>query len=399
MPFPPLYKLADNGIVVWNIEVERHVEEHHAGGRLFGTIVTRWGYEGGKVQETRENVVHGKNAGKKNETDPYQQACKEAEAKWTKQQKKLRYVGDRAAAKAGERSDLVVGGYDCMTAFGIEKKPKALKFPCAVQRKYDGHRVLAVIEDGVCTLWSRGRDLITGVPHINRALEKAFPEGKHLVDGEGYTMKLTFQEISSFLRSKVPLPGHEVIEYNIYDAAIEAMSFDLRWKTVQAALAPSVHPLILAPTYIAKDLAEVEKLKEEFLKAGYEGAMARNLNGLYVGKRSTDLLKLKLFEDDEFEVVSITVDKRTVELEDGDGNKTTKTMYYPQFTCKLPGKLSPPGSEGTFNVTLNAKQEQQQECFEHPERFIGKLLTVRYQNYTDDKKLRIPKGLRFYAPL
>lgn len=380
---PTLYKLAENGsLIEWTIEVD---------GR---TIRTKWGQQGGKFQTTFEVVNEGKNSGKKNATTPEQQAVKEAEAKWTKQQKKLRYVPTREAALAGGRSELVKGGYDCMTAYGIDKKPKALKYPCAVQRKYDGHRVLGVVEDGHATLWSRSREAITGVPHINRALEKAFPEGEHFIDGEGYTMKLSFEDISSYLRSKVPLSGHEVIEYHIYDANIECMSFSERWRAVQAALAPSTHPLFLAPTYIAKDREEVEAYKEKFLKAGYEGAMVRNLDGLYVGKRSSDLLKLKLFEDDEFVVEDIVVDIREVQTSEG-----TKKMYYPQFTCRLPGKLSPPGTEGTFNVTLNAQQSKQQECSEHPERFVGRQLTVRYQNYTSDQKPRIPKGLRFREDL
>lgn len=381
--FPTLYKLSENGAVIeWTIQVQ---------GRY---ISTKWGQQGGQFQATTEVIDEGKNIGKKNATTPEQQALKEAEAKWTKQQKKMRYVLTPDAALAGERSELVKGGYDCMTAYGIDKKPKALKYPCAVQRKYDGHRVLAVVEDGHCTLWSRSRQPITGVPHINRALETVFPTGQHFIDGEGYTMEVTFEEISSYLRSTEPLPGHEIIDYHIYDANIDGAVFKARWEFLQAKLTAAVRPLVLAPTYIAKNREEVDVYKEKFLEAGYEGAMARNLDGLYVGKRSSDLLKLKLFEDDEFEVVAVTTDTREVQTSEGVQKK-----YYPQFTCKLPGKLSPAGAEGTFNTTINAPQPMQAEYSEHRELYIGQLLTVRYQNYTSEKKPRIPKGIRFKEDL
>lgn len=394
--FPTLYKLADSGAVIeWDIVV-RAVDDSISQPAV---IVTRWGQEGGKTQETQDVVSEGKNVGKKNETSPLKQALGEAQSKWTKQQTKSRYVLTREAALAGERSELVAGGYDCMTAFGIEKKPKALKYPCAIQRKYDGHRVLAIIDDGVCTLWSRSRKPITGVPHINRALEKMYPTGHHEVDGEGYTMKLTFEEISSYLRSVEPKPGYEVIEYHIYDLHVEDVAFSERWGMLENVLHSAQFPLFLAPTYIVDNAEKMEAFKKQFIEAGYEGAMARNLDGLYVGKRSTDLLKLKMFEDDEFKVVAITHSTRSVFIENEAGQQEEKKMVYVMLECALPGKLSPPGATGTFTTTFNAPQASQQEIAANPEKYIGRIVTVKYQNYTDDKKPRIPKGLRWYEAL
>jgi DNA ligase-1 len=378
--FPTLYKLAENGNVIeWHILVD-------SGGALptvSAIISTRWGQEGGQFQETRDIIAKGKNVGKKNETSPYEQACAQALSKWEKQQKAKGYCASKEAAMTGEGSDLVEGGVDPMLAFPIEKKPKALKFPCAIQRKYDGHRTLAHVKGGVCTLWSRTRKPINSVPHIQRALEMTFPTGEHWFDGEAYTMSLTFEGLTSILRSAEPKVGHEVVEYHIYDVVTaETYAQRLAWLTKEFACAQQ-HPLVLAPTVIVQNETEMNALFEAFLEAGYEGAMARNLAGLYVGKRSADLLKLKKFLDAEYQCIGVQYETRTV-ISGGE----QRTVEYPVFTCETPSGKS-------FNTPMMGELAVVAKL---AAAMVGKKLTVKYQDLTADGIPRFPKA-RLYVAL
>ncbi len=49
--------------------------------------------------------------------------------------------------------------------------------PAHIQPKLDGIRCIAILDDGVCTLWTRTRKPILGVPHIQREVERVF-QGK-----------------------------------------------------------------------------------------------------------------------------------------------------------------------------------------------------------------------------
>jgi DNA ligase-1 len=233
LTFPTLFKKSETGaIIAWNISVED--------SPIAPSIVTQWGQMGGKEQETRDEVRAGKNIGQSNETTPYQQACAEALSKWEKQQKNKKYVQSLESAEAGEReAEFVTGGADPMLAFPIEKKPKALKYPCDVQPKLDGHRCIATIKYGKATLWSRTRKPIASVPHIVAALEKAFPTGEVVLDGELYNHDYheKFEELTSLIRQAVPTQGHEVVQYHIYDVIIEGRSWTTRRTFLEKSLA------------------------------------------------------------------------------------------------------------------------------------------------------------------
>jgi hypothetical protein len=73
---PTLYKTTATGAIQeWTIRVDKSGED--------GVIVTRWGQTDGEIQETKDRVTEGKNLGKANATTAYEQACAEAQAKWT----------------------------------------------------------------------------------------------------------------------------------------------------------------------------------------------------------------------------------------------------------------------------------------------------------------------------
>src|SRR5271170_7156822 len=96
--FPILYKKTSTGAIqMWKIS---SIPQHISCGEA-SIIVTEHGQVDGKIQTTKDLITEGKNIGKKNATDAYQQAEAEAQAKWEKQKKKG-YVESIEAAQAEE---------------------------------------------------------------------------------------------------------------------------------------------------------------------------------------------------------------------------------------------------------------------------------------------------------
>lgn len=363
---PTLYKKASTGASQeWTIGTEGNV------------IVTRWGQVGGAIQETRDVIASGKNIGRANATTPVQQAELEAKSQWEKKLKKG-YVQSLADAKKGKTDAIIQGGIFPMLAHEFDKHKHKLRYPLRVQPKLDGHRCIGTLdENNQSSLWSRTRKPITSMVHIQRALEKL---GMHSInfDGELYNhaYRENFEDLSSFIRDRDPKPGAEVLEYHIYDLP-SAWPFDQRWDFLVSHLhLPPDSPIKLVETITVTDEKGLMAAMDHFLEQGYEGAMARNANGMYVNTRSYDLQKVKVFYDAEYEVIGV---------EEGRG----KLAGHAIFVCKTAAGVP-------FRAKLKGEQEKLKEYFQHPERAIGRQLTVKYQGITNKSGVpRFPVALRF----
>ena len=367
--FAPLYSLNSNGSIQrWSISVEDN------------RIVKEYGQIGGKMQSVTDIVKDGKNIGKSNETSPEEQAIAEATAQWEKKLKSG-YSKTQKDAKAGVvDAKFVTGGIEPMLAHKFRDHANKVIYPCFAQPKLDGIRCIAIIENGVATLWSRTRKPITGVPHIIRAIEKQFPNCvphcvdnyRIVLDGELYnhSYKNRFEEIVSFVKQVTPKAGHEVVEYHIYDM-VNDFEFHERTDTIDNA--GVVHPLIAVKTTA---IPNADQLMEQFATdrlAGYEGTMVRNADSLYEGKRSYNLQKIKEFDDAEFKITGV---------KSGRGRMVDCAI----FTCtNKNGDLFDCKMEGSLDVL--------KEILKNPRSVIGKMLTVRYQGFTNGNMPRFPIGV------
>lgn len=371
---PTLYKRTSTGkIQYWKIFTQ---------GK---SIVTRYGQVGGKEQETIDVIKSGKNTGRKNQTTAEQQARSEAQSRHDKQLKKG-YVESIEDAESGKVDKIIVGGISPMLAHKYSEQADKIEWPAYIQPKLDGHRCIAMIdESGKATLWTRTRKPITGVPHINRALEQSLAQYAPIVlDGELYThsYRNDFERITSFVRQETPAPGHHIVQYHVYDIAGPGAyeERELRLKTIwyESGLhAGTQDPLVLVSTFKIGTEEDLMEKFEFFLQNGYEGAMVRNGCGKYVGRRSGDLLKVKEFLDDEFEVVGV---------EAGRGKMADKAI----FVCKTDA-----GTE--FRVKMKGDLDELKKYLENPSLAIGKMLTVQYQGVTGANKVpRFPVGLRLF---
>jgi len=396
--FPTLYQKTNTGAIQqWTISVEAMPQAF--GGITAGRINTLHGQVGGKLQFTHDVVSEGKNPGKANETSAYEQAEKEAAAKWTKQKKKG-YVESLADAEAGKVDESIIkGGIEPMLAPSdiYPHYKKDLVFPVFTQPKLDGNRCIS--KDGA--LWTRTRKTIGSMPHIVAAVREAFGDKALVLDGEMYNHNYrdNFEDLMSLMRPPAPVPGHEVVEYWIYDLPSNRGPFSERWGELVELFEKVDHasPLKLVPTRIAVDDTEIWKHHEDNLADEFEGTMVRNDGPYEEGRRSRHLQKLKTWKDGEYVIIGFS---------DGRG-KDTGTVA--KFICAMPGVnvadcdkiveniLAGRNDPRGFGARLKASYDYRRKLFAKKD-FIGKDLTVKYQNLTADGKPRFPigKGIRDY---
>jgi len=361
--FPTLYKKTSTGAIqLWKIQVDNN------------TITTTYGQVDGAMQTASDTIREGKNIGKSNETTPQSQAQLEAAAMWDKKRKKHYVENIEHAKKSIVDTTVIAGGILPMLAQSYSKHSAKIQFPAAVQPKLDGHRCIAMVDDGEVTLWTRTQKPITGVPHINAALEDLnLPDGT-VLDGELYNhdYRNRFEELTSFIRNPNPKDGHEVVEFHVYDHP-EELGFSYRWaKLTEFKLAT---PIVPVETKFVEDAEQLTEEFRNFLNEGYEGLMVRNLNGSYLNKRSYDLQKVKEFEDAEYKIVDIEEGRGRLA---GKGIFVCETTTGERFNCKMMGDLD--------NLT---------EYWEHPERYLGQQLTVQFQGLTNASGVpRFPVGVR-----
>jgi DNA ligase-1 len=367
---PTLYKKTSTGAIqFWTIGFAHH--------GTFGRIETTYGQFGTDNPQYTEDVIeNGKNSGRSNETTPFEQAQAEAQARWTKQLKKG-YVESLKAAQAGEVDEIIEGGIVPMLAQSYKKHAHKIIYPAYLQRKYDGHRMICVVKDGVASLWSRTRKQIFSLPHIIAEVEKAYPQGNFVLDGEGYNDKFSnnFEHITHLIRQENPAENHTDVEYHVYDmpnVGTFAQRFEMLGNLVKLG---DFRYIKLAPTERVDREEEALDKFVEYLNEGYEGAMIRNARGLYVNKRSYDLQKIKEMDDSEYPIADV---------KEGRG----KLAGHAIFVCKL-------DTTGvTFDVKMKGETSKLKEFWENHSLWKNKLLTVQHQGFTSYGMPRFPVGLR-----
>ena len=372
MSLPTLYKRTSTGAIQqWYIDV-------YGDDTGAGIIETVYGQVGGAQQVAKERITEGKNLGRANATTAIEQAVAEANSRHEQKLKKG-YVKSIEEAREGKRDSIIAGGVDPMLAHSYEKHGHKISFPAYVQPKLDGHRCIAVVQDGKASLWSRTRKRITGVPHIERELEAAFADrdGTFVLDGELYNHEYRdkFEQLTSLIRSQTPKPNHTEVQYWVYDIVHAELLQHTRNSMLRALGLNFCKYIVKVPTDEVASQDEMIAVFGAYIENGFEGLMVRNADGKYKGSRSYDLQKVKVFADAEYELVRI---------EAGKGKMADKAVFVcvtetgEEFKCKLVGKL-----------------DDLKKYLDDPEPWIGRMVTVKYQNLSEKGVPRFGVAMRF----
>lgn len=348
MNFPILYKkTTKDQTQQWQIVVKDN---------YFYTIE---GITGGKLTTSMPTYCEGKNIGKKNETSPEEQALAEATAK---HQKKL--DGNYNEVLTNQKKF-----FEPMLAHKYEDHKKLLfTVPTFVQPKLDGLRAISANNE----LTSRNGKKYIATPHLYHSTSA-------ILDGELYSheYKEDFNKIVSLCKKTKPTKediqeSSSKVEYWIYDLPSVNEVFSKRQAALTELLKEMNNPkYILVPTYEIKNQSELDSYHEKFLNEGFEGSIIRLDLKTYENKRSKQLLKMKNWIDDEFEIVDVV---------EGEGGRAGTVG---NFVVKL--------NDGTTcKSNIKGTHEYLAELLDQKDQLIGKTATIKYFNKTPDGKLRFP---------
>lgn len=366
-----LFKVHSNGKVGdWVITVT----DNQDGTALMERAATK--VLGGKPVVTPTEYTQGKNIGRANETTALEQAVLEAEARYKKQLDKG-YVVEQPEEGAAVTNSL--GFVKPMLAQPIEKV-KGWTYPVYASAKLDGNRMLATVKDGEVVLYSR-QGKVLDIFHIKDILQRHYELGAWdgtTLDGEVYVHGKTLQEINSLI--KKPKPESMTLGFFIYDC-ISSEPYPNRLKFIKK-VTEGLDPEFVCrqPTFIFNTDEQVNEFHAKNLSQGYEGTMLRWGDfGYEDGKRSKSLMKKKDFQDAEFEIFDVSKGKPKIL----DGETLEQAIYHcrtkdgKEFTCTAPGTMY-----------------EKHEAWVIRESAIGRQLTVKYFNYTDDGVPFLPVALR-----
>lgn len=375
--YPTLYARAESGAILeWNIIVD---------GDSFFTVT---GQQGGKKVTSKKTKCYSKNIGKANETTPEKQAIAEADSKWQKKIKEgyfediteidnsLSFVFPMLAyplysERTKKIKDKVTGKVSHITET-IDRTPY-VKWPAMVDRKYNGMRQCTTSSGP----FSRKGEPILSAPHIFESLRSLFQKYPNLyLDGELYNHEFRYKlnELIKIVRVTAKITddllekSEQIVKYYVYDGYgfenIKEETPCIQRREALKLLLKKVPYIEVAPYHVANNMEEARNSYEEFVDDGYEGAIIRNSNAPYQHIRTSDLIKLKPFEDLEVIILEI-IDPKT-----GNWGGSGKTALVRMQNGK------------TFVATFKGSYEMAQKILKNKDQWIGKKVTARYTGWT-----------------
>ena len=263
-----------------------------------------------------------------------------------------------------------------------------------VSRKIDGARCIGIVDsNGDTTFYSRtGKEFDTlgivrdGIKALN-ITNVVFDGELCLVDDDGNE---DFQGVMKQLKKKdhtIPNPSFKIFDMITHDEFYSKKGeknrpYSIRYNNLREVMRDNTCACL---SVLGQELIKDDEHFAEWTKRGndygWEGVMLR-ADEPYKGKRSKDLLKVKKFFDDEYEVIDTEMGPfRYVK----NGAECEETMLS-CVTIKHKDHLVRVGSGFTI--------EQRQEFYQNPKKILGKIITVQYFSESENQdggiSLRFP---------
>jgi len=371
MKFKTLYARTSTGAIQeWTILVEDNY------------YYTIYGQKDGQLVTTLPSYCEGKNIGKKNETSPNAQALKEAKAIYNKKLKE----GYKENVEDIDEETF----FQPMLAKKFVDYQHKVVYPVIVDNKLNGIRII-LKKDGA---FSRTGEEFHCLDHIKEELAPLFERYPSLIlDGELYneSLKNELNAIASLVsvnrkeldvteddreNAKRLVQFHVYDGYNFYDTDLnyrvlretDHVFRRMGIRTMFESISLSLKYTFAHPYAMVDSFEEIAAMMEVVKQEKREGLVIKNPNAPYENKRSKHMLKLKVFMDEEFEVVGFL---------EGTGNWAGKVK-------KVVCKLNVPATNGktTFESNIRGSMPQLEELWNNRDQHIGKKVTVDFQEYS-----------------
>lgn len=251
----------------------------------------------------------------------------------------------------------------------------------AVTEKLDGVRCLAVVRHGEKpVLYSRQGKAITGLQDIEYelvALSKAH-NYEFVLDGEllirareGVPSKEQYKKTMRIVASdREKKPG---IVFNAFDLiSLEAFEtktcftpYHLRRQKLDVMLEHTINIKPVPILYYGNNTSKIKELVDEQRAMGHEGVMINIADAYYEFKRTSNLLKVKVMQDADLEIIGVT---------EGTG----------KFSGTL-GALVVDYKGSPVGVGSGLTNDMRAEIWANQDTYLGRVAKIRYFEETEDK--------------
>lgn len=310
-------------------------------------VITTHGLDDGQLV-THAYTATAKNVGRSNATTAEQQAQLEVEALYTKKIERDGYKENLDNADTKIEVTLALDG---------------TKVP---HRIPDEDLWLSPKLDGARCLWVPGFGLQSrkgtkySVPHIEAALQNC----DTILDGELYIHGKPLNRILSAVKKTNELTPF--LEFHVFDT-VSPLPFAGRQTVYRQAVKDLQHQQIKCVEQVLRRKTELKETHDFYVRQGYEGLMVRVNSYPYEHRRSPSLFKIKDFQEAEYLVTDVEVDK--------EGNGV--------LVC------------GEFKARMRGEDAVRRHQAEHPEEYIGRMATIRYFAITEYGQPQFPVCVAF----
>ena len=265
-----------------------------------------------------------------------------------------------------------------------------VNYPIRVEPKLDGLRCIAVKHEGTVTMFTRSGNVLETLPKIKLALEKALWD-EFVLDGE--IMGETWNESASIVMSHKKGKDDSSMIFHVFDAMpfidwkdqVSELTLMNRVALVDELVIKCNNPIVKqVPGRLVKNQEELLERYVSETSAGFEGVMLKDLDALYLFKRSSNIKKLKP-----------TMTFEGVVVGHYEGNRGTKREgLWGGFEVKLPNNI-------VTRVGGGFTDKLKSEINLDPDVWIGRVVEVEGQpdpltgdGLTKDGRVRFPVFIR-----
>jgi len=346
-------------------------------------IYTEYGQVNGKITITEPTIItEGKNIGKSNETSILTQSLIHMRNLYLKKIK---------TGYSLKVSNITTDNIFPMALQVYDKHKKHIKYPCYIQPKLDGIRLISKIENSEVKLLSRRLNEFIGFNFIKEEIKLLLENEPNIIlDGELYNHNLSLQQISGIVRSEDENNEEKLkLKFYIFDCVDlqhHSLTFSERYDKLKELFRhKTFNYLILTDTIKIHNEKSSDKYYKDYIEAGFEGIVYKNLDAKYEYSsykeiRSYQFLKRKKGYDAEYPIIG---------FEQGTNGKDMGAII---FTMKT--ELGKEFKSVPNDTLINRKKMYKLALENFDTLYKNKLATIKFDEYSKDG---IPLRAKFIA--
>lgn len=258
-----------------------------------------------------------------------------------------------------------------------------------ISTKLDGGRLVGIKEDGNISFFTRQGQPMEGLNDIAEELKDFLPDN-YVLDGELLLENKDNLPSKDLYRETMKESRKDGIKKNLIFNAFDILPLDefkkgkskdkcFKRKEFLHSLFTKEYKWIkeVESLYIGNDISKIEELLNKAIERDEEGVMV-NLDLPYECKRTSNILKVKKFNE---------ADVRVVDIYEGTGRNIGKLGGITiQFSYE--------GETYECNLGSGFSDEERLLYFNNPDLLIGKIVTIGYFEISQDSKTKL-YSLRF----